>query len=930
MSNFTVNFLYPWCLLLFIPAIALSLWPYLRTPKRYRRTRNRITSLVLHLCIMTFSILALSGLTFSYDKNNTENELILLVDASFSNAASEDRKNEFVRTVIDESERSNKVGVVTFGFDQVYAVELTNDTDSAYRAYLDAPRPDTSASDIASALAYTRELFSNPSTAKIVLLSDGAETDGNAVSAIRTVAAMGIRVDTVYFPNTYTNNEMQISNVALPDSDIMVNDEFSITVTVQSSYTGPAKLSFYDNDELIATKDAEITEGAQNVLFEKCVFRIPGLHRMRFEIEADGDTLKENNAYYSYYYIETFDKILIVAKDPAEAANFKKLLDDAELDVTLVNVQDTMELPMTVDAIREYDEVVMFNIANADMPEGFINVLHTYVSELGGGMFTVGGNKIDEYGDTVPNAYNRKDMYGTLYQQMLPVEVINYTPPLGLMIIIDRSGSMGTGEGSLLEEAKSGARSALYTLSERDLVGIMTLESTYEVAQNLISATNQNRLINIIESIGGGGGTDYGTSIGFAGKALAAQTSIQNRHIILISDGQPGDSYAKYSEQIKNNYANGITFSMFNMGSGSSNETELRQAAEEDGHGMYWSKYNSNLSLSDALRQDLTVDEIKEYVPEQFIPNIGSPNSVVSGITDSMLNPPLDENGEPTGIPVVLGGFYGTKVKNVNNDTLVTPLWTKFSPQGNSSQLQSTPLYTQWQYGAGKVGCFMSDLMGTAGSWSESFMEHDIGKKLIINMINSLFPKESVRYRDFNVTVEDDNYTTKISVTTTMDEGDNITVEMQGPLTGEDAVADKQTITRTDKEEYTRYSIVNKRPGIYALKVEKVTAQGKTITYTTYKTFSYSKEYDMFIDESVCAKLMEDIYTIGRGAAVSDPLEVFEGFVEKLNVVIDPRMVFMILSIILFLLDIAVRKFKWKWLHEIIRERKEKNQQNIA
>ena len=224
----------------------------------------------------------------------------------------------------------------------------------------------------------------------------------------------------------------------------------------------------------------------------------------------------------------------------------------------------------------------------------------------------------------------------------------------------------------------------------------------------------------------------------------------------------------------------------------------------------------------------------------------------------------------------------------------------------------------------------MSDLMGTAGSWSESFMEHDIGKKLIINMINSLFPKESVRYRDFNVTVEDDNYTTKISVTTTMNEGDNITVEMQGPLTGEDAVADKQTITRTDKEEYTRYSIVNKRPGLCAIKVEKVTAQGKTITYTTYKTFSYSKEYDMFIDESVCAKLMEDIYTIGRGAAVSDPLEVFEGFVEKLNVVIDPRMVFMILSIILFLLDIAVRKFKWKWLHEIIRECKEKNQQNIA
>ena len=29
--------------------------------------------------------------------------------------------------------------------------------------------------------------------------------------------------------------------------------------------------------------------------------------------------------------------------------------------------------------------------------------------------------------------------------------------------------------------------------------------------------------------------------------------------------------------------------------------------------------------------------------------------------------------------------------------------------------------------------------------------------------------------------------------------------------------------------------------------------------------------------------------------------------------------------IVMFLLDIAARKFKWKWPHEIVRERKEKS-----
>ena len=37
----------------------------------------------------------------------------------------------------------------------------------------------------------------------------------------------------------------------------------------------------------------------------------------------------------------------------------------------------------------------------------------------------------------------------------------------------------------------------------------------------------------------------------------------------------------------------------------------------------------------------------------------------------------------------------------------------------------------------------------------------------------------------------------------------------------------------------------------------------------------------------------------------------------------DPRVAFAIVIIVLFLLDVAVRKFKFKWPHEIVRERRE-------
>ena len=60
----------------------------------------------------------------------------------------------------------------------------------------------------------------------------------------------------------------------------------------------------------------------------------------------------------------------------------------------------------------------------------------------------------------------------------------------------------------------------------------------------------------------------------------------------------------------------------------------------------------------------------------------------------------------------------------------------------------------------------------------------------------------------------------------------------------------------------------------------------------------------------------------GRGEVVTEPEEIYENAVEFRHISLDPRILFSIIIIVLFLLDIAVRKFKWKWLHEIIRDKR--------
>lgn len=419
MTNFQIEFTHPWLLLLLVPALFFALFPYFRLSKKYRKTRNRITSIVLHMLVMVLSISVLSGINFKYELPNTRNELILLVDGSFSGSETEEAKNNFVQAVLNECEPEMRVGIVTFGFNQVYAAPLTTDKSRAYRQYLEAEKPDGSATDIASALQYAGGIFENPQSGKIVLLTDGDETDRSASAVIRTIAASGITVDTVHFPAERNDSEVLITGVTLPDYNVVVEDSFKIGLTLQSSFVGAANVTLLDNGEPVGEPHAiELVSGTQTAEFEH-VFHEQGLHALSFEISNDRDTLTQNNIFNSYIYLEVFDDLLIIERNADESAALAEILGE-QFNVSVVNVFNEEELPTELDELRQYDEIILMNIANADMPAGFDSILYSYVNEIGGGLFTVGGNREDGEGGTIANTYDRQDMAGTLYQQMLP------------------------------------------------------------------------------------------------------------------------------------------------------------------------------------------------------------------------------------------------------------------------------------------------------------------------------------------------------------------------------------------------------------------------------------------------------------------------------------------------------------------------------
>ena len=915
MTNFKILFEHPWLLLLLVPAFAITFFYYFRISKRYRRTRNRIISMILHFVVITLSVVTLAGIHFTYEIPNMETQVILLVDISDTGKDVEQAKNDFIYSAIQESEDVCQIGVVTFGFGEpTYAVPLTTEVDNVYEQYLYSVMEetvDTTATDISSALLYTKDLFANKEVAKIVVISDGMQTDGSAASAIKTVAAEGIQVSTAYFSADKPVQEVQLIGVTTPDYNVNVGDNFLLQLSVQSSYVGKAELTLYDNGVAVSTNLVDFIAGVQELEVEHS-YAVPGLHTLGFEIAAESDTWVENNTYQTYMYLETFTKVLMVERNVGESTNMKNLLDeqsDGLLDITVVSTFDS-ELPDTLDEMRAFDQVILVNIANADMPQGFDELLYRYVYEIGGGLLTIGGNQVDNdgnvvldaKGDVVANAYNREDMRteaggDTLYQQMLPVQAIDYTPPIGVMIIIDRSGSMdgsySAGGQSKLDLAKEGAKACLRALSSRDYVGIMTLDDTYSEEIPLTPRTQEAKILAAIDGIQIGGNTVFTSSLERAGAALKALTNVERRHVILVSDGLPGDKYDDYGPKIKHyNETAGVTYSMVIIdGQTTSEEASLRKATEVDGGGRYYNIWDVG-TLPTIMREELNMPEIKAVHHEPFVPEIANYTSIVSGVNQA-------------DIPQ-LSGFYGTKLKDGATASLMG---------------EYVPIYAQWKYGEGMVGSFMCDLNKV---WSKDFMEDATGKRIVSNIVNAIFPTTNIRAKEIDVDLKEENYITQMSVYTDLKEGDTIELNITSP-TGKGNETVTTTVLPEADSVNSRIKFVIKQPGTHLLTVVKKDADGNVIAqYSTYKTFSYSQEYNMFLDLSEGATLMETMAISGKGSVLTEAETIFEEIAETLHREYDPRLPFILAALILFLMDIAVRKFKFKWPHEIIRDRRAK------
>jgi hypothetical protein len=291
------------------------------------------------------------------------------------------------------------------------------------------------------------------------------------------------------------------------------------------------------------------------------------------------------------------------------------------------------------------------------------------------------------------------------------------------------------------------------------------------------------------------------------------------------------------------------------------------------------------------LRQDLQLPEIKDVNYGEFTPTVEMLNGIVSGV-DLETIPTLD-------------GFYGSKAKEGAEVVLAG---------------EFVPIYAQWQVGKGRVGSFMCDLNGV---WSADMVNSETGKTLVNNMITALFPSENIQVSNIQVTLKEQNYGNQMNIFTQSEPEDTVEIRVT-PKFGQSPA---QLITGSVTDGFGRFSFELRDPDIYEIVVLRKNAKGEVIanTETTlHKAFSYSQEYNGFYDADLAASFMESLASSGEGVVIKDSSEVLANVLKYLKIVVNPRIAFIILALVAFLADVAVRKFKFKWPHEIIKAYREK------
>ena len=990
MNNIDIAVERPYLFFILIPALLLGIIPFLRIQKKRRASTKHLIPFIIHLTLVFLLSSLLAGITVTETTSERlETKVVFVVDVSDSNAAMRGQMNVFMKEIIEESDKEkDKFAIVLFANDIIKATDHDDIDFNAddLTAFEKQAYQKTDKSDLGRAIEKAASLLDGDrQNKKIIVLSDGLETKGDAIATAKNFGE-DIQISGVHFsmvdPDT-ANREVQLVSINTPGR-IAEGENVTVELVIKSTkFVRKAEIKLEEEGKVVATEYVDIQAGVDNVFRLKYTPEVAGVNTIKATVNIDtrNDQLLGNNTLYAWYSLDAQRKVLIVDGDKGTGiGQFDQVKASSILDnlstYAIVGPIAPSEFPVNLEDLLEYDQIVLMDVNFDHLPKSAPDNLKRYVEEVGRGLFvSFGDNFYDIKGETVSGESGAEYREIPL-EAILPVDLKleGERETVAMVLVLDLSSSMkeimpGSSKSRfevLLESVKNvlmlGATEEEQLnnqgFDETDYVGVVCFDQGFHVALDIQQVGDLAQRQEIVEKV------EY-------------ELRHYYYYYYLYPDGTESDIPVNKDDKgaptaPKPNGVGNVQLVKPTISNTSNYDKDTGHYIKSYGTSYKWAIQAASDML--ARQNNKTMLHIKQVL----MMSDGAPNdkgSGYEGIVERMSNAGVITStisiGANTGgmeeltkISKAGGGtvFEATDAESLANEVIkkaeevtaelinerpVLPYQNSY----NSSVLtgvrdyeiiggyysstikegadlilyvdQKKPLYAEWSYGLGKVAVFMSDL-GNSEWTGVLFNENDKnGLNLVTNMFNATMNRQvNSTGLEYNVTRNEDVTTVNVIPPISLRAGESIIAQVKDS-TG--SVQDTQRFTRTASKQYTAKLRTERLEETYTVEVMLINDRDNTVNdaITFAVTGYYNDEYDVFSNDGKA--ILNGIVSNSEGGRV---LEVAAGYFDDIQKKIsifdhDVTTPFVILVLVLFLLDILFRNI-------VIRRKKDKGEKVMS
>lgn len=685
-----LNFTQPLALafLALIPFSVFAAWPRLvqrrRPPRPAGRPvpsasgavlvdRHALSGVLIRSALVALVVLSLAGAQVV--TLNRKLAVVFLVDASDSVGAG---GRELAFAYVDDALKTmrpfgqqegplDSAAVVLFGADA--------QVDRAMSGLRDLQRfgveVRSGGTNVEAAIRLGMSLLPADAARRLVLLSDGRETLGDAEAAARLARAANVRLDVVALPSI-SGPDAAIERLDVPQR-ASVGQVIPVTVVARSTVAQRATLSLFSGPDLVAQQEVNLLAG-QSAFTVRVNATRSGLTAVRATLSAPQDTIPQNNALSAAIVVGGPPRILLVAVPPARGGADELAPLKAALTASDIAWEESTPggMPTEIQSLAAYQAVVLANVPARELSERAMYSIQSYVRDIGGGLVVIGG----------PNSYGVGGYFRTPLEAALPVEMQvkdpRRFPSIAMVIVMDKSGSMGAlenGSQKMRLAAEAAAR-AVELLNEEDEVTVIGFDTAPVDVIGPFTGRERAAFIPRILRIGvGGGGIYIFESLQQASAVLDKSTRL-TKFVILLADGNDSEQQNGARELVRDMKARKITLSVVAIGDGA-DVPFLRDIARL-GEGRFHLT-NRAANLPNIFTEETALVQRSYIIEEPFYPKLGASSPILAGIS---------------AVPQLRGYVAST---------------AKPAAQVVLRASDADPLLAVWQYGLGRAVAFTSD-----------------------------------------------------------------------------------------------------------------------------------------------------------------------------------------------------------------------------